>query len=84
MGGDGYNRDCASRRSVVPENPIGGRSLLLGVGLKDFFARRPLQRGEFVSLEAVVFRVRCQEHKRLLDSFIALLLRRTSLKPGVV
>ena len=54
-------------RTVVPENAVSARRIVLGVGLKNFESVRPGQRREFVCLKAGMPGIYLEVTERLSD-----------------
>ncbi len=54
---DGEDRDYVLAGTVVPEDAIGGRRGLLGVGLEDLLAARSGQAPKLVGLQARMSRI---------------------------
>ncbi len=73
MGRNGNEGDLVLLRTIVPEDPVGRRRGLFGVGLKDLCSARPFQAGEFMGLQTGMPWVRGQEADRFGDGFVALL-----------
>lgn len=71
MPGDGDDGDLTFAGAVVPEDPIGGRGLVLGVGLEDVLAARTRERLVLLRVEAGMAEVRLQQSQGLADGLPA-------------
>src|SRR5450756_2317166 len=77
---DGDDRDPVLLRSVIPEDPIGRRCGLFGVGLKDLFSLRSFEASELVCPEAWMSRVFRQKAESLAHSSKPLFKSRVCLQ----
>ncbi len=58
MRGDGNNRNLFFVRAIVPKYSVSGWSRLLRIGFEDLFSRGSYKTRKFVSLKALVSRIR--------------------------
>lgn len=59
-------------RAIEPENPVGGRCLILSIGLKNFFTIRADQCAVFMGIEAGVTGIGLKVAERLAHGLQAL------------
>ena len=80
MRGNGKNGDYAFGRTIIPEDSIGGGCTLLCICLKNLFSVRAFQTHIFMSLEAIMPRIHCQELEGLFDSLVTFPLGGSAFK----
>ena len=71
----GDNRDHSSLRTIIPEDPVGTRGSLLGIGLEGLFPIRPFEGSKFVSLQRGMPQVGLKKPEAFPDGFEDIPLR---------
>ncbi len=61
-------------RTVIPENPVGARCFLLGIGLENLFSVRPFEGSKFVCVEGRMSEVSFEKPQAFSDGFKGIFL----------